>query len=169
MKKVPALLIVALIVGVLVSSLVPATSQEPIERTTITLFDPNKTDYEKHVRGTGDPFRPGDWHVYVDRLLDPETCEVAGKVVGEFIFVKRIGKFNGWLTNSSTVRLPDGKITVYGAAKFSDFAKDAAIFSVTGGTGAYRDVSGELSFDPQPVKLCGTKGSLSTLDLGPSA
>ena len=169
MKKISVVLILTLAAGLLGTSVLPATSQEPSERTTITLFDPNKTDYEKHVRGSAEPFRPGDWHVYVDRLLDPDKCEVAAKVVGRFVFVKRIGKFNGWLINDMTVTLSGGRITGYGAAKFSDFAKDEPTFAVTGGTGAYKDASGQIQFATEVEERCGTKGMLSTVDVGPTS
>jgi hypothetical protein len=165
LTMVLSVIVAASLMGVLA---VPATSQPQPERMTITLFG-NDTDYEKHVRGSGDPFAPGDWHVYVDRLLDPETCEVAAKIVGRFVFVKRIGKYNGWYINEFTVTRPDGKITAYGGGTYGDFAKSDAVFAVTGGTGAYRDASGDVSFDTETVRLCGSRGQLSTIDIGPAS
>ena len=165
MKKLALILSIALVGGSLGIWMVPAGSQEPPQTTTIMLFDDNKTDYEKHVRGSGDPMAPGDWHVYVDRLLDPETCDVAAKVVGRFIFVKRVGQRDGWLINDFTTTFADGRITGYGAAKFSDFAQTDPIFALTGGTGVYRGASGELSFATQPEQRCGARGLMSTITL----
>jgi hypothetical protein len=53
-----------------------------------------------------------------------------------------------------------------GAAWFTEFEGTDPVFAVTGGTETYRDASGEVSFQEE-VELCGTRGSLTTIDIGP--
>lgn len=148
----------------------PAGSQQPAERQTITVFDPRKTPYEKELDNGKKGFSPGDEFLFIENLKDPETCEKVGKLVGHTQIVKLIGDRDGVFTVDVTVDLKNGKITVYGASRFSEFETQAGqpIFAVTGGTRAYRDASGEVSFGEDRVQLCGTRGELVTFDLGPT-
>lgn len=160
------LLLTLMIVSVIALAL-PAGSQQPAERGTITLFDPNKTNYEKIVDEGRKGFSPGDTILFVDAQFDPETCERRGTLVGQIVISRILKQDNAWFIGEFTLRLPDGKVTAEAAARFSEFAQtEDGIFAVTGGTGTYRDASGEVKFQ-EDVTMCERKGTLTTIDIGP--
>jgi hypothetical protein len=47
------------------------------------------------------------------------------------------------------MRFPDGDITVNGAISFGEFLEGETVVPVTGGTGAFRNISGEVAIVPQ--------------------
>lgn len=151
---------------VLVGTAVPVGSQQPAERRTITLFDPAKTNYERFLNEGKQGLSPGDTVLFVENQLDTETCERAGQLVGNIMITKILKGENALFEGSFTLLLPDGKITAGGVARFSEFMNTEPIFAVTGGTGAYRDASGEVTIQ-EGVELCGKAGDLTTIDLGP--
>lgn len=156
-------LMVILLVGVAL----PAGSQQPPARNTITLFDPNKTDWDKLINEGRKEFSPGDQILFIENQLDPETCERHGKIIGHLLISRIIGEENAWFVGDFTLRLPDGKITAYGGARFAEFEViDKGIFAVTGGTDTYRDASGEVMIQ-ENVTRCDRKGALITVDVGP--
>lgn len=146
---------------------VPAGSQQPQERRTITLFDPSHTNWEKVIDQGRANMSPGDTLLYVDAQFDPETCERSGTVLGRLEISRVLKQNDAWFIGDFTVKLADGKVEAEAAAKFTEFSQaDGGVFAVTGGTGAYRDVSGEVLFQ-EDVAMCGREGSLTTIDLGP--
>lgn len=150
-------------IGVIV---VPAGSQQPPERVTLTFFEPNKSGWERFVDVGRPSGSPGDQVLFIGAELDPETCERVGRLVGHITLSKPLPE-DGWFVGQFTLYLPDGKIIASGSAKFSEFAQqEKAVFAVTGGTEAYRDASGQVSFQ-EDVTLCDRKGSLTTVDIGP--
>jgi hypothetical protein len=166
MRKIYASAAVVAVVAValLAGALIPAVSQVPGGRTTLEFFDPNKQGtFERFVdvgkRGDG----PGDFGVFKDLQLDPETCDEAGTVVGRFQIVKFIRQQDGYLIAEGGLLLPDGKITFSIPGRFSEF-EEGFQFAVTGGSGAYKDVRGEGTvLDRQD--MCDQRGALITLDL----
>ncbi len=155
------------LIGAIVVFAVPAGSQQPQQRTTLTFFDPNRTNWEKFVDvGRGD-FSPGDTILFVDAQFDPETCDRVGTLVGRLTISRLLGRENAWTIGDFTLKLPAGKIMASGAAKFAEFDQtERAVFAVTGGTDAYRDVSGDVSIQ-EDVRMCDRKGALVTIDTGP--
>ena len=168
MSRVKALivLVAAMSAVVLVGTAMPVVSQQPAERQTLTFFDPNKTNFERFINEGKRGISPGDTILFVDAQFDTETCEKAGQLIGNLQIIKNVGTENAIFDGGFTLILGDGKIVAGGASKFSDFAGDAPVFAVTGGTGAYRDVSGEISIT-EDVEMCEKKGALTTIDLGP--
>lgn len=143
----------------------PAVSQPPNQRTTITVFDPNATPYEKEVNEGSKKFGAGDWGVSLENLLDPESCEKVGQAILKFTFVKPVGKNDGFHITDGTAVLPDGKIAVYSGGKFSEFgAEDGADLPVIGGTGAYQDATGTMTV-LEDQELCDRKGATLTFSL----
>ena len=151
---------------VLVGGALPVVSQQPAERQTFTLFDPRATDFEKFINQGKRGISPGDVILFVEKQLDPDTCERAGKLVGRIQIIKRAGRENALFQGDFTLQLSGGKITAAGAGKFSDFMSTDPMFAVTGGTETYRDASGEVTLT-EDVEMCGKKGSLTTIDVGP--
>lgn len=157
---------VLLTFGVVAGASLPATSQQPPQRQTLVVFDPNAVPFEKTIDERPKGFGPGDWSVAIERVLDPETCEKAGRIVVRFTFVKNAGNEDGHFIVDATYVRSDGKITAYGAGKFSEFEGGQPLFAVTGGTGAFRDASGEVTFNEE-TEMCERRGVLTTFDLGP--
>ena len=159
-----SLMLIALIVVVIA---LPAGSQQPQERRTITLFDPSKTSYEKVIDQGRNGMSAGDTILFVDAQFDPETCERSGTLVGRLDISKVLNQDDAWFIGDFTLELADGKVVAEAAAKFTEFAQtEEGVFAVTGGTGAYRDVSGEVLFQ-EDVAMCDQDGSLTTIDIGP--
>jgi hypothetical protein len=160
-------LVLTLMMVALIAFALPAGSQQPEERGTITLFDPNKTNYEKIVDEGRNGFSPGDMILFVDAQFDPETCERRGTLIGRITISKFLRGENAWFVGDFTLNLPDGKLTAAAGAKFSEFAQTVdGVFAITGGTGAYRDASGEVRFQ-EDVTMCERNGTLTTIDIGP--
>lgn len=154
----------AVVVGVL-GTVGPVSSQSPGQRTTLTFFDTRATDWEKDIDLGRKGDSPGDMNLFVDRLFDPETCEKAGNVLGRFQISKFVGKRDAWFVIDVTWRLPDGSLQTQHGGRFTDFMEPGtAVFPVTGGTGAYKDATGQLVLE-EDVELCEKTGTRFTFDL----
>ena len=145
----------------------PVGSQPQQQRGAITMFDPNATDFERFIDRGRQGISPGDTILFSDTQFDPETCDSLGKLVGRLQIVKNVGRENALFIGDFTVNLADGKITVGGSGKFSEFDQADPVFAVTGGTEAYRDASGDVSFQEE-TQMCGKRGTLTTIDVGPT-
>lgn len=171
MRKPAAVFTFVLLVGGLVlGSLQPASSQAPPQGRTLTFFDPNPTDFEKTINEGPKRFSAGDWTIIKDRFYDTDTCEKAGVLVARFVFVKSIGRNNGFFIFDGGLLLPDGKLTAYWPGKFTDFGQadapptDGA--AITGGTRAYAGAGGTLTVQ-EDQQMCEKKGALVTVQLTP--
>ncbi len=167
MKKVLLVVTLSLVLsGVLAAgTLVPAVSQPPAERVTLTLFDPRATDFEKELNFGKRSFGPGDMAVIKDTMFDPETCEKAGTVLLRFQFVKPAGRNDGYFLADGGMLLPEGKLAFYLFGKFTEFESEGgAAAAATGGTGAYRDARGEVHIS-EDHRMCDKRGALITADL----
>ena len=160
-RRVAAGSVVA-VVAVIVGSAIPVSSQQPAERTTLTFFDPRRSDFEKFINEGRRGFSAGDRFLFIENLKDPETCDPAGKIVGQFTVSKVTGQEDAFFLLEFGFRLPDGTITGYHVGKFSGFEGDH--LAVTGGTQAYRDASGEFSIQSRQ-EMCGSRGDLITVDI----
>ncbi len=161
-----SLMLIALIVVVIA---LPAGSQQPQERGTITLFEPHniKINWEKVIDQGRKGMSAGDTILIVDALFDPENCQRVGTLVGRIAISKVLNQGNAWFIGDFTLNLADGKVIAEAAAKFTEFSQtEDGVFAVTGGTDAYRDVSGEVKFQ-EDVAMCDRIGSLTTIDIGP--
>jgi hypothetical protein len=165
-KSTSIVLLATMALAAITAAAVPAGSQAPPERQTITLFDPRKTNYERFINEGRADLSPGDRILFVEKQFDPETCERVGKLTGHITIIKLIGRQNALYAGDFTVALVGGKIVAGGAGTFAEFEGDKPVFAVTGGTETYRDASGEVSFQ-EDVELCGKKGDLVTIDVGP--
>jgi hypothetical protein len=163
-RFVVVLIVMALSVA-LVGWLSPATSQQPPERTTLVFVDPIRTGFEENINEGSKQFGPGDWSVFRDPELDPDTCNRAAVVQGRFTTVKLLGEADAAFVVDGAAILPDGKITFYFAGKFADFESDEGLTgAITGGTGAYRDARGQISLT-DGGRQCDRRVDLITVDL----
>lgn len=161
-------LTMGMLVAVLGGIVAPASSQQPPTRTTLQLFEGYEGSFFKEVDVA--PRRPwggaGDYSVGIQRLYNPETCDRVGKNLGRFTIVRKLKQDNAWYIFDSTLGLQTGKITLYGAARYSDFfAEGGATATVTGGVGDYTDVQGTVAITP--ARLCGERGSMYTISFRP--
>lgn len=157
-----SVLLAAVLVGTLVA---PATSQLPPERVTLTFFDPSSIESRKKIDEKPDGFSPGDWELSRDKQLNPETCETAGQVVTQFVIVEKLGNENAYFKLNGDLLLDDGTISFQAAGKFSDFGSEGGFkFSVIGGTGAYKDATGEATI-VEGTPMCDKNGETVTVDL----
>lgn len=149
----------------------PATSQPPA-RTTLTFFDPDKGGFQKFITADNDGFqrlakrppdrpRPGDSSVTTDRFLDPETCARAARNVARLLVIRPLKGGDAMTLTDGALLLNDGKLAFRFAGTFSE---NPAAIAIVGGTGAYRDVRGEITFSGQAVNRCDTRGSLVVAD-----
>ncbi len=169
MKRITSLIAVATVTSavVLVGGAGPVGSQPPSERQTVTIFDPETSGFERFINRGKRGISTGDTILFVDPQLDPETCERIGNVTGRIQVIRSIGREDALFIGDFTLTLDDGKVTAGGAARFSEFEGGAPVFAVTGGTQTYRDASGEVSFT-ENTTLCGVRGALATIDVGPT-
>jgi hypothetical protein len=167
MKRLAAVIALGLVSGAVLvgGTVLPATSQPPAQRTTLTFFDPNATDFEKELNLGGKGFKPGDMGLVKDTMFDPETCEPAGTVLIRFQVVKLAGRNDAFFLDDGGLTLPDGKVALYLHGKFSEFeGANGFAGAVTGGTGAYRDARGEFHI-VEDQQMCEKKGAVLTLDM----
>ncbi len=149
----------------------PAASQEPA-RTTLTFFDPDKGGFQRWVASNRRGFqrlvkrpparpRAGDWSIFTDPVLDPATCKRVARNIGRSVIIKPLKGGDAVAMFEGGILLKEGKLTFRFPGKFSEYPAKIAI---TGGTGAYKDASGEVTFTPG-VKRCDRRGSLVVADL----
>jgi hypothetical protein len=164
LKKALIALTSGIAVMLTAGAVMPAISQPPAQRTTLTWFDPNKTDFEKEMNLGGKGFA-GDMALIKDTMFDPETCEKAGTLLLRFQAVKPIGENDGFFLDEGGLLLPDGKMILALPGRFSEFESEGGgAGAVTGGTGAYRDVRGEFHV-AEDQQMCEKKGALITADV----
>lgn len=132
---------------------------------TLTFFDANGDDFEKEIdiKPVG-RFNPGDGAVVWSKMFDPETCEPVGSFSLNFQYVKPAGKENGWVRILGAGVLNDGDVYFDITGKFSEF-EAGMDGGVTGGSGAYKDATGEIRVSETPAKICEKRGALITLDM----
>lgn len=165
MKKLLSVTLLGTVVVVATGALVPAISQPPEQRTTISWFDPRKTDFEKALNFGKKDFGPGDMAIIKDTLFDPETCERAGTLLLRFQIVRYVGENDGFFIDDGGALLPDGKLVFSLPGRFSEFTSEGgAAGAVTGGTGPYRDATGEIVVT-EDHEMCDRRGTLITADL----
>jgi hypothetical protein len=169
MKRVASVVVsLCLIGGVLLANLETASSQAPPQGRTLTLFDPQATDFEKNINEGRRGFSSGDWSVVKDSFFDPDTCEKVGTFLGRFTFIKSAGRNDGFFVMDGGAVLSDGKITFYWPGRFTEFGQADAPptdgGAITGGTGAYEGVGGSMLVQ-EDQQLCEKKGALITLEL----
>jgi hypothetical protein len=139
-KRVAALSVAtALVGGVVVGAVVPASSQQT---EAFTLCDQNRTGYERNIDVGREDFSPGDLFLFTDKLQNPRTGKGAARLVGKATYVKVRRRDALFIADITTI-FPNGKISWYGSSWFESF-RAGAKFVVTGGTGSYRGAQGSV-------------------------
>ena len=144
--------------------LVPAISQQSggREELNLCLQEGRDSGYDVDVDVRAKNFGPGDYSLFTDKLFNKETKEPAGHDVGRFTVVKFIGENDAEFILDVTAITPQGRITLYGAGRFSGFNKGLRL-AVTGGTGRYNNATGGALVSG--AKCLGKKGTKIALDL----
>jgi hypothetical protein len=141
MKKLVVLTVVATL-GVSAALVVPASSQAT-GRTEIHAYELEE-GYSKLIDERRKGLTAGDMILENLPVFDPVTDERIGDTV-TVITVIRGPQDNPLLWLDCEVGLAGGSITFAGGERMADMFGGGATFSVTGGTGDYRDVSGTVT------------------------
>jgi hypothetical protein len=143
MRKLGLLAIVAGLVGagLLAVSLIPAASQQA---TTIKVYESNESGFEKFVNTDGRRSIAGDYGVLTRPIYRSKTKTKVGRDVAHITLIRAIGKRNALIRAAATFQFARGKIEVAGYSTTSRLA-EGALFTVTGGTGAYAGATGTVT------------------------
>lgn len=141
MKKVITLAVVVAMVGVTAVLVSPASSQAPA-RTQIHAYEVEE-GYAKLIDERRKGLSRGDLMLENLPVFDAATDERVGDTV-TVITVVRGPQDNPLLWIDCEVGLAGGSITFAGGERMADMFGDGALFSVTGGTGDYKDVTGTV-------------------------
>jgi hypothetical protein len=146
-------------VGLVAGSLLPAVSQEA---QAFTRCEKNRVAFEKNITEGKQGVSAGDWTVGTAAVFNPQSGEKVGKSVTKFTVVKPIGERDALNIVDGTVILGGGKLTLYGAFKFSSF-RDGVTVAITGGCGRYLNAGGSLT--AQPGRCEGAPGTRLTFNV----
>lgn len=141
MKKSIALAVLAT-VGVSAALVAPASSQST-QRTEIHAYELEE-GYSKLIDERRKGLSPGDVILENLPVFDAATDERVGETV-TVITAVRGPQSNPLLWIDCEVVLAGGSITFAGGERMGDMFGGGATFSVTGGTGDYRDVTGTVT------------------------
>ena len=139
MRKVITLAVVAR-VGVAAVLVGPASSQA--ERKEILAYE-KEGGYAKTIDERRKGLSPGDLMLENLPVFDEKTDKQVGETV-TVITVVRGPQDNPLLWVDCEVGLERGSITFAGGVRMAEMLGDGALFSVTGGTGKYKDVTGTV-------------------------
>ncbi|HEX2030475.1 MAG TPA: hypothetical protein VHL78_03615 [Actinomycetota bacterium] len=162
MRKRLPLVLIAVLTGVVMLGPGAPVSSEESQETTLRLFEGMPTfirDIDEKPKGES----PGDWSVVIAPLFDPQTCQRVGRNVGRFVLVRPLRGGDAWAIIDSTLNLRQGRITIYGSFRFSEFFGGGVDHAVTGGTEAFKFARGDVVVGP--ADLCGQEGSIYEFDL----
>lgn len=135
-------------IAVLALTLVPAQSAGgATER--FRVCDQNHPGYEHDVDNGEDGFSAGDQFMFVDKLLDPATGRKAGRDSGTATIVRVIHGQDALVHIEAMFYFPNGKISVFFAARFGDL-DEGQFFPITGGTGHYENATGSVFIKNHP-------------------
>jgi hypothetical protein len=145
---------------VVVGAMLPAASQQD---TTLALCDTNRSGYEKNVNTGKKGFSPGDGFVFSDPLLNRQSGNRAGRLVGQITFLRIFRQPQDVLFHAHvSIQFPKGKVTVFGHGKFRGL-RNGFKLPITGGTGRYNGAGGNA--DIQSGKCRGKPGIRITLNV----
>lgn len=160
------MLVLAAAAGSLLVSTVPVASQTEPERVVLRVFETNRgahyTDVNEAPRT--DWGAEGDWTVGTQKLLHPQECDAIGRNISRFTVARQLAEGQAWVIADITTNLSGDRITIYGAFRTQEFSSEAGVdHAVTGGTGQYKDATGEVIV--KPARRCNQEGALYRFDL----
>ncbi|MGI8707141.1 MAG: hypothetical protein ACR2LG_02895 [Actinomycetota bacterium] len=141
MKRSTTLAVLATL-GLSAALVAPAASQST-ERTEIHAYEVEE-GYSKLIDERREGLSPGDMILENLPVFDAATDERVGDTV-TIITAVRGPQSNPLLWIDCEVGLAGGSITFAGGERMGDMFGGGATFSVTGGTGDYRDVTGTVT------------------------
>lgn len=161
-KRLSLASIVVLLGVVMLGAGAPVSSQEPQE-TRLVLFEGQPT-FVKEVDEKPKGESAGDWAVVIAPLFDPDTCQLVGRNVGRFTNVRLLRGGHLWAIFDSTANLRNGRITMYGSFRTTEFFTGGVPTPVTGGSGAFKFARGQVIIGPGSA--CGEpEGSMYEFEL----
>jgi hypothetical protein len=130
---------------VILASLMPASSHQATARSfakaRVVVCEKNNSGFLKNIDVGRNGFSAGDYAVNATPAYHAGVR--VGTDIGRQMIVRRIGKNDAQFIVDATMILNGGKISAYGPARYSRFAKGVS-FPVTGGTGIYRKADGTV-------------------------
>ena len=141
-----AALTVVLAVGVMITTLLPASSA-----TTIRVYEKSGKGFEKQIDVDGQRSLTGDYIVGTHPLFRAGTGKRVGRDTVQLLFIRAIGKQDARFRAAATFKIDGGTLEAAGASKFSK-VDTGAKFAITGGTGAYNGASGTLVVRESPQR-----------------
>jgi hypothetical protein len=145
-----------------------AGSQEPPpppERVSITVLQVVKGGFQKDVDLNPPGSSPGDYGVIRGRIVDPDSCRMLGTMTGRYNIVKRAGEDDSYVLTDIVADTSVGNLVAMMSGKLSDLGRgDGLLGAVTGGTGDYSDVRGEV-LARSGKRACGSAGTKYHFDL----
>jgi hypothetical protein len=137
-------LTVVLAVGVMIATLLPASSA-----TTIRVYEKGNKGFEKQINVDGQHSLAGDYVVGTHPLYRAKTGERVGRDTVQLLFIRAIGKQDARFRAAATFKIEGGTLEAAGTAKFTSL-EGGAKFAITGGTGAYDGATGTLVVRESP-------------------
>jgi hypothetical protein len=163
-KRLVALGVSATLVGsgVVIGAMVPALPQQQ-GTTTFTVCEQFRTEYLKEIDVAKKGFSAGDTILFANRVVNPQTGKGRGRLVGKAVIIRRFLKREdaSFIADFSFL-FPKGKVSLYAAGQESDLLRRQAKFGITGGTGSYSRVRGEVV--SEFGKCRGKRGARYTLN-----
>jgi hypothetical protein len=142
-------------VGMLLGGLLPASSQGASDFRACE-YNRRGTTVEVDADDSGD-FSAGDYSLEHDPLFEPGTNDRRiGKAVFELDFVKLRGRRDAIFHALGTFLFQRGRITGQTFSKFRN-VRDGITVAITGGTGGFRNASGQITVQQG---RCNGKGAL---------
>jgi hypothetical protein len=164
-KRLVALGVAAVLVGsgVVIGGMVPAVSQQQGTRT-FTVCEQFRTEYLKEIDVAKKGFSAGDTLLFANKVVNPQTGKGRGRLAGKAVIIRRFPKREdaSFIADFSFL-FPKGKLSIYAAGQESDLLRRQVKFGITGGTGIYSRVRGEVV--SEFGKCRGKRGASYTLDL----
>lgn len=132
---------ILLAAAVAVVSVAPASSQQPDQPVRIEVIE-SGDGFERVIDVGKKGFSSGDYVVSIDALVDRQTQQRVGRVVGKSTLVK---PQKALFLTEGTFEFEGGSVTAEGLIAFGEDVD--AVLAVTGGTGDYATARGTVSVE----------------------
>jgi hypothetical protein len=123
-----------------------------------------RTEYFKQIDVAKEGFSAGDSILFANKVVNPQTGNRRGRVIGKAVIIRRFPKRDdGLIISDFSLIFPKGKVSAYAAHRESNLLRGRVKFGITGGTGIYSRVRGALV--SEFGKCRGKRGARYTLNL----
>lgn len=110
----------------------------------VQVFEPEEQGYSKTIDAAPEGLGAGDRILEDKPLVDPRTGRTVGSAVTNVNIVRELDGGDLLAIIDCTVRLREGTIVFYGAARFSELGNGGATLEITGGASAFDGAGGTV-------------------------